>query len=237
MRLALAEQRRAQQRAQQSRAPPPQRRAPGRAARPARLRRPVRRRLQPDHPDRPDSRCGGGSEQPMTTTMTTHHRPRQHRPADGLPSMLAYLTRVLKTPTIGALLGRARRPGPRRELVARGVPGRGPATPGRRPRVRRHHDADPHRALPGGQDARGLQPRPPALAAPRRAGAPGDRHVRREGRERDPARPTRAREDPPRDRARGQSRPRRLLGAVRHREQLDHPPRRAPTRPGDSRPS
>ena len=30
--------------------------------------------------------------------------------------------------------------------------------------------------------------------------------------------------DPPRDRARGQSRARRLLGAVRHRQQLDHPP-------------
>ena len=34
-----------------------------------------------------------------------------------------------------------------------------------------------------------------------------------------------------------QSRPGRLLGAVRHRQQLDHPPRRRPTRPGASRPS
>lgn len=35
----------------------------------------------------------------MTTTMTT--TAARTAPADGLPSMLAYLTRVLKTPTIG----------------------------------------------------------------------------------------------------------------------------------------
>ena len=39
----------------------------------------------------------------MTATMTsdTDDDSDQDAPADGLPSMLAYLTRVLKTPTIG----------------------------------------------------------------------------------------------------------------------------------------
>jgi hypothetical protein len=65
---------------------------------------PLRRRLHPDHPD---CRPGGGSESPVTATTTS--RPSTAAPTtsatalppEGLPSMLAYLTRVLKTPTIG----------------------------------------------------------------------------------------------------------------------------------------
>ena len=67
--------------------------------------------------------------------------------------------------------------------------------------------------------------------------APGHQHLRRQSRERDPARPARDREDPPGDRPRRQGRPVRLLGPVRHRQQLDHPPRRPRTRPGNWRPS
>src|SRR5215216_7960287 len=36
----------------------------------------------------------------MSTTTKT--KPQAARPTDGMPSMIAYLTRVLKTPTIGA---------------------------------------------------------------------------------------------------------------------------------------
>jgi DNA replication protein DnaC len=47
----------------------------------------------------------------MTTTTTAQPKPAA-RPADGIASMLAYLTRVLKIPTIGksweALAGQAR---------------------------------------------------------------------------------------------------------------------------------
>ena len=104
MRLALAEQRRAQQRAQQ---PGPAHHTDGHA---------VALRALPDYdalfgvdfdptptsPTDPDSRCSGGSEQPMTTTA---RRPAARDPTAGRPtgcrSMLAYLTRVLKTPTIG----------------------------------------------------------------------------------------------------------------------------------------
>jgi hypothetical protein len=64
------------------------------------------------------------------------------------------------------VLGRTGRPGPRRELVTRGVPGSPAATPGRRPGVQGHHHAHPHRPLPSRQDTGGLQPRPSALAAP-----------------------------------------------------------------------
>ena len=123
MRHALAEQRRAQQRPG-SAAPPPQRRARRRAARPAGLRRPVRRRLQPDpHPTDPTAADGGGSEQPMTatTTATAHDQHGTGRRAAvdaGLPDPGA------EDPHDRRVLGRPRRPGPRRELVARGVPGR-----------------------------------------------------------------------------------------------------------------
>lgn len=37
----------------------------------------------------------------LTTTASATRTPSRTAPADGLPSMLAYLTRVLKTPTIG----------------------------------------------------------------------------------------------------------------------------------------
>src|ERR1700712_3801748 len=37
----------------------------------------------------------------MTATSSTARTSAKTAPADGLPSMLAYLTRVLKTPTIG----------------------------------------------------------------------------------------------------------------------------------------
>ena len=59
-------------------------------------------------------------------------------------------------------LGRPRRAGAGAELAARGVSDRSPRTPGRRTRVRRHHDACPHRPLPFSQDAGGVQPRAPA---------------------------------------------------------------------------
>ena len=104
--------------------------------------------FDPTPPSDHASRAAAAAQRPHDArTTTAHQRPAAAQVA--IWSMLAYLTRVLKTPTIGRVLGRPRRPGPRRELVARGVPGRGAATPGRRPRVRRHHDADPHRALPG----------------------------------------------------------------------------------------
>ena len=109
MRQALAEDRRQPS----GRHPPPRRRPRRRAAGAAGLRRPVRRRLHPPHQHE--------SEQRVTTTKA---KPADQPPKDGLPSMMAYLTRVLKTPTIGAGLGRTRRPGPRRELVARGIPRR-----------------------------------------------------------------------------------------------------------------
>ena len=60
----------------------------------------------PTLPHRPTT--VGGHPVMTTTTDADHDRPR----ADGSPSQLAYLTRVLKTPR-SAALGRARRPGPR----------------------------------------------------------------------------------------------------------------------------
>ena len=41
----------------------------------------------------------------MTATTTTTSTGTRTAPAEGLPSMLAYLTRVLKTPTIGRCVG------------------------------------------------------------------------------------------------------------------------------------
>ena len=72
----------------------------GGSARPTGLRRPVRRRLQPQ----PQPRAG--SRQPMTSTATKtaptgSAAPARREPADGVPSQLAYLTRVLKMPTVG----------------------------------------------------------------------------------------------------------------------------------------
>ncbi len=59
-------------------------------------------------------------------------------------------------------------------------------------------------ALPCSEDPRGLQRRPPALAAPRRPRAPGDDDLDPESGERDPPRSSRGgRQDPPRDRAGG----------------------------------
>jgi len=84
----------------------------------------------------------------VSTATKTRPASLSAPPKDGMPAMMAYLTRVLKTPTIGRVLARAGRPGPRRELVARGVPGRRAATPGRRPGVQGHHHAHPHRPLP-----------------------------------------------------------------------------------------
>src|SRR6266480_579982 len=71
---------------------PPARRRPRRhAAGAAGLRRPVRRRLhQPHH----------GSEERVSTA--TKPKPQPAAAKDGMPSMIAYLTRALKTPTIGA---------------------------------------------------------------------------------------------------------------------------------------
>ena len=170
--------------------PPPRRRARGDAARPARLRRPVRRRHRRLHPDRrPADRRGRRPRRPPRHDHHQQHRLDDESRPEGLAAQLAYLTRVAAGPHRRGLLGAARRPGPGCELVARGVPRRAAGPPGRRPRGRRQHHAHPHRALPRGQDPRGVQPRPSALAAPRPARPPRDRHLRRQGRERDPARP------------------------------------------------
>src|SRR4051812_7610455 len=92
-----------------------------------------------------------------TTASTTRVLPEGL--GSNLGSKLAYLTRALKTPTIGRVWERPGRAGPGRELVPRGVPDRGAGATGRRPGVRRHHDAGAHRALPAGQDPGGVQPR------------------------------------------------------------------------------
>src|SRR5207253_2237561 len=97
------------------RAPRPRspRRARGRAAGAAGLRRPVRRRLRPPPAPAVRRRPAGGrptdGRNSMTTTTGTpvgaaaraaRPDPRPDPRPDGLASRLAYLTRVLKTPTI-----------------------------------------------------------------------------------------------------------------------------------------
>ncbi|MFC9219264.1 ATP-binding protein [Streptomyces hygroscopicus] len=77
---------------------------------------------------------------------------------DGLPPLIAYLTRVLKTPTTGFcwedLAAQARDENwSHEEYLAVAV-----ATAGRRPGIQGDRDADPHGTLPAGDDAGRRQP-------------------------------------------------------------------------------
>lgn len=93
-----------------------------------------------------------------TTTPT-----KRAGPSDGLPSMIAYLTRVLKTPTIGAtwedLAAQARdENGPHEEYLA-ALLQRQVADRDSKGAVMRIRTAQ----FSGGENSRGLQPRPPAI--------------------------------------------------------------------------
>src|SRR5690554_4620127 len=109
----------------------------------------------------------------MTTTTKT--KPVTTAGAEQLGSRLAFLTRVLKTPTIGRtweqLADLARDQNWSHEEYLAAVLERQVADP----RVRRGHDADPDRALPAGQDLRPLTQRQVVDALSRRlSGAVGN---------------------------------------------------------------
>ena len=127
--------------------------------------------------------------------------------------------------------GPAGRTGPRRELDARGVPGRLPATRGRRPRIPRRRRPHPRRPVPGPQEPGGVRLRP----RPRPRNATTIAHLGTldfvtATRERGLPRPTRHRQDPPRHRAGDPGLPGRPPGAVRHRRRMGRPARRRPPR-------
>ncbi|GAA5129148.1 hypothetical protein [Pseudonocardia adelaidensis] len=77
----------------------------------------------------------------MTATITMTATPPRTAPAEGLPSMLAYLTRVLKTPTIGRcweeLAEQARNENWSHEEYLAAVLASGRTRPRRRPRADR----------------------------------------------------------------------------------------------------
>ena len=93
---------------------PPARRRPRRhAAGTAGLRRPVRRRLHPPHQESEERVSTATKATPAASAPKDGHAVDDRLPDPGAED--AHHRRVL---------GRARRPGPRRELVARGIPGR-----------------------------------------------------------------------------------------------------------------
>jgi hypothetical protein len=153
------------------------------------------------------------------------------RTADGLPSMISYLTRVLKTPTISRcwedLAAQARDENWSHEEYLAAVLQRQVAereSAGTTMRIRTAHFPQVKTLEEFNLDHL------PSLRRDVLAHlATGTFIARAEnvillG-------PPGLGKTPPRDRTRGQGRPRRLLGAVRHRQQLDHPPgRRAPGR-------
>ena len=108
----------------------------------------------------------------------------------------------MKAPRIREAAARLGGPGPRRRLVPRGVPGSRPLPGSRRPRSLRRRGPRPGRRIPARKIAGGLQFRPPARPQTGHHRAPGHRRIPHRSVQRGPARPTRNRQNPPRDRVR-----------------------------------
>ena len=117
-----------------------------------------------------------------------------------------------------------------RVLDPRGVPGRLPATRGRRPRVPRRRGPHPRRPVPGPQEPGGVRLRPPPRPETRPHRPPGHPGLRHRQGERGVPRPARHRQDPPGHRPGDPGLPGRPPGRVRHRRRMGRPPRRRPHR-------
>ena len=114
-------------------------------------------------------------------TATTDEPVAQAAPATtgrDTAAEIAYLTRALKAPTLREAVPRLAERARAEILDPRAVPGRLPATRGRRPRIPRRRRPHPRRPLPRPQIVGGVRLRPPTIVETRHHRPPGHAGLR-----------------------------------------------------------